>query len=162
MFHSLLVSLNCLFLIVPSVFSKVFTRALVLCVCFVDRWLSFCPFSFGHCIVCDVQHFAVLLSCVYCFVCLRPVSCVPYVSNDYFVPEECSIPCWCLWTVYSWLSLRFSLRFIIDSLLLLWHYVIFLYPPGFLLRTLVWVRTVTVLCVDVIWSSGLCCGIGWL
>jgi hypothetical protein len=57
------------------------TRALVLCVCFVDRWLSFCPFSFGHCIVCDVQHFAVLLSCVYCFVCLRPVSCVPYVAS---------------------------------------------------------------------------------
>ena len=28
------------------------TRSLVLCVCFVDRCLSFCPFSFGHCIVC--------------------------------------------------------------------------------------------------------------
>jgi hypothetical protein len=24
----------------------------VLCVCFVDRCLSFCPFSFGHCVVC--------------------------------------------------------------------------------------------------------------
>ena len=24
---------------------------LVLCVCFVDRCLSFCPFSFGHCVV---------------------------------------------------------------------------------------------------------------
>ena len=23
-----------------------------LCVCFVDRCLSFCPFSFGHCVVC--------------------------------------------------------------------------------------------------------------
>jgi hypothetical protein len=28
------------------------TRYLVLCVCFVDRCLSFCPFSFGHCVVC--------------------------------------------------------------------------------------------------------------
>jgi hypothetical protein len=28
------------------------TRSLVLCVCFVDRYLSFCPFSFGHCVVC--------------------------------------------------------------------------------------------------------------
>jgi hypothetical protein len=28
------------------------TRSLVLCVGFVDRCLSFCPFSFGHCIVC--------------------------------------------------------------------------------------------------------------
>ena len=28
------------------------TRYLVLCVCFVDRCLSFCTFSFGHCVVC--------------------------------------------------------------------------------------------------------------
>jgi hypothetical protein len=27
------------------------TRSLVLCVCFVDRCLSFCPFC-GHCVVC--------------------------------------------------------------------------------------------------------------
>jgi hypothetical protein len=29
------------------------TRSLVLCVCFVDRCLSFCNFSFGHCVVCS-------------------------------------------------------------------------------------------------------------
>ena len=29
-------------------------RSLVLCVCFVDRCLSFCPFSFGHCVVCSL------------------------------------------------------------------------------------------------------------
>ena len=35
----------------PSVFSGVrVTRSLVLC--FIDRCLSFCPFSFGHCVVC--------------------------------------------------------------------------------------------------------------
>jgi hypothetical protein len=28
-----------------------FTRSLVLYVCFVDRCLSFCPFSFGHCVI---------------------------------------------------------------------------------------------------------------
>jgi hypothetical protein len=28
------------------------TRSLVLCVCFVDSYLSFCPFPFGHCVVC--------------------------------------------------------------------------------------------------------------
>ena len=28
------------------------TQFLVLCVCLVDRCLSFCPFSFGHCVVC--------------------------------------------------------------------------------------------------------------
>jgi hypothetical protein len=28
------------------------TRSLILKVCFVDRCLSFCTFSFGHCVVC--------------------------------------------------------------------------------------------------------------
>ena len=37
----------------PPVFSGVrVIRYLVLCVCFVDRCLSFCPFSFDHCAVC--------------------------------------------------------------------------------------------------------------
>ena len=36
----------------PQVFSGVgVARFLVLCVCFVDHCLSFCPFSFGHCVV---------------------------------------------------------------------------------------------------------------
>jgi hypothetical protein len=38
----------------PPVLSGVrFTRPLVLCVCFVDRCLSFCTFSVGHCVVCS-------------------------------------------------------------------------------------------------------------
>ena len=38
----------------PPVFSGVrVTRSLVLLVCFVDRCLSFCTFSFGHCVVCS-------------------------------------------------------------------------------------------------------------
>ena len=38
----------------PQVFSGVgVARSLVLCVCFVDHCLSFCPFSFGHCVVCS-------------------------------------------------------------------------------------------------------------
>ena len=38
----------------PPVFSGVHvTRSLVLCVCFTDRCLSFCTFSFGHCVVCS-------------------------------------------------------------------------------------------------------------
>ena len=37
-----------------SVFSGVHvTRPLVLCLCFVDHCLSFCIFSFGHCVVCS-------------------------------------------------------------------------------------------------------------
>jgi hypothetical protein len=36
----------------PPVLSGVrVTRYLILCVCFVDNCLSFCPFSFGHCVV---------------------------------------------------------------------------------------------------------------
>ena len=36
----------------PPVFNGVHvTRSLVLCVCFVDRCLSFYTFSFGHCVV---------------------------------------------------------------------------------------------------------------
>ena len=38
----------------PPVFSGVrVTRSLVLYVCFVDRCLPFCTFSFGHCVVCS-------------------------------------------------------------------------------------------------------------
>jgi hypothetical protein len=38
----------------PTVVSRVrVTRSLVLYVCFVDRCLSFCTFSFGHCVVCS-------------------------------------------------------------------------------------------------------------
>jgi hypothetical protein len=28
-------------------------QSLVLCLCFVDRFLSFCTFSFGHCVDCS-------------------------------------------------------------------------------------------------------------
>jgi hypothetical protein len=39
----------------PQVFSRIrVTRSLVLYVCFVDRCLSFCTFSFGHCVVCRI------------------------------------------------------------------------------------------------------------
>jgi hypothetical protein len=41
-------------LISPPVFSGVrVTRSLVLYVCFVNCCLSFCAFSFGHCVVCS-------------------------------------------------------------------------------------------------------------
>jgi hypothetical protein len=37
----------------PSFFNGVrVTRSVVLFVSFVDRCLSFCPFSLGHCVVC--------------------------------------------------------------------------------------------------------------
>jgi hypothetical protein len=46
----------------PPVFSMVrVTRSLVLCVCFVYR-LSFCTFSFGHCVVCSTSRYRFWLS----------------------------------------------------------------------------------------------------
>ena len=50
----------------PPVFSGVrVTRSLVLNVCFVDRCLSFCTFSFGHCVVCSPSIYGFWLSLWY-------------------------------------------------------------------------------------------------
>ena len=38
---------------IPSFNGISVIRYLVLCVCFVNRCLSFCTFSFGHCVVCS-------------------------------------------------------------------------------------------------------------
>ena len=46
----------------PPVFSGVrVTRSLVLCVCFVNRCLSFCTFSFSHCVVCSSSIYGLCL-----------------------------------------------------------------------------------------------------
>ena len=46
----------------PPVFSGVrVTRSLVLCVCCVERCLSFCTFSFGHCVVCSSSTYGLFL-----------------------------------------------------------------------------------------------------
>jgi hypothetical protein len=52
------------------------TRSLVVCVCIVDGCLSFCPFPFGHCVICPsliyefrllIWYLQTLLSlCMYC------------------------------------------------------------------------------------------------
>ena len=40
------------------------TRSLVFYVCFVDRCLSFCTYSFGHCVVCfSIYEFSLSLWC---------------------------------------------------------------------------------------------------
>jgi len=49
-------------LISPLVFSGVrVTRSLVLYVCLVDRCLSFCTFSFGHCVFCSSSIYGLCL-----------------------------------------------------------------------------------------------------
>jgi hypothetical protein len=46
--------------------AKIFClQALVLCVCFVDRCLSFCPFTFGHCVVCSFSIYGFWLPLCY-------------------------------------------------------------------------------------------------
>ena len=50
----------------PLFYSEVrVTRSLVLCVCFVDCCLSFCTFSFGHCVVCSSTIYIFWLSLWY-------------------------------------------------------------------------------------------------
>jgi hypothetical protein len=52
----------CMFCRSLFVFSEVrVTQSLVLCVCFVDRCLFFCTFSFGHCVVCSSSFYRFLL-----------------------------------------------------------------------------------------------------
>jgi hypothetical protein len=41
------------FVLLLCIWTSRITRSLVLYVCFVDRCLSFCQFSFGHCVVCS-------------------------------------------------------------------------------------------------------------
>ena len=49
----LLCHINTIYLSSSPVFSGVrVTQSLVLCVCVADHCLSFCPFSFGHCVFC--------------------------------------------------------------------------------------------------------------
>jgi hypothetical protein len=62
----------------PPVFSGVHvTRFLVLYVCFVDRCLSFCTLSFGHCVVCS--------SSIYGFWLVSSNSSYTVVVNYYLV-----------------------------------------------------------------------------
>jgi hypothetical protein len=44
--------IRCNKVFIPSFQVRV-TRSFAWCVCFVDRCLSFCTFSFGHCVVCS-------------------------------------------------------------------------------------------------------------
>ena len=59
----------------PPVFSGVrVTRSLVLYVCFVDRCLSFCTFSFGHCVVCSSSIYGFWLPLWYLQTLLKSVT----------------------------------------------------------------------------------------
>jgi hypothetical protein len=68
----------------PPYFSGVrVTRSLVLCVCFVDRCLSFCTFSFGLCAVCPpIYEFGLLLWYLQILLNRKDtVACTIYISS---------------------------------------------------------------------------------
>jgi hypothetical protein len=61
----------------PTVFCGVrVTRSFVVCVCIVDRCLSFCPFSFGHCVVCSSSIYGLWLPLWYLQTFLAHVMCL--------------------------------------------------------------------------------------
>ena len=64
------------------VFCEVRVISLVLSVCFVDRYLSFCPFSFYHCVVCLSSIYGFLLPLCYLQILLidNNMSSVPLLA----------------------------------------------------------------------------------
>jgi hypothetical protein len=90
------------------------------CLWIVYSWLPLVLFVFLLCLVCPML--PVSLDCLYliapCFVCLRPVSCVPNVASVsglsildcplFCLSSSCVLCvqcCQCLWIVYTWLPL---------------------------------------------------------
>ena len=69
----------------PPVFCGVrVTRSLVLYVCFVDQCLSFCTFSFGHCVDCSSSIYGFWLPLWYLHTLLVFISTYMYPSNITF------------------------------------------------------------------------------
>ena len=65
----------------PPVLSGVrVSPSLVLCVCFVDRCLSLCTLSFGHCVVCYSSIYGFWLPLWYLQTLLRAMNKVQYMS----------------------------------------------------------------------------------
>jgi hypothetical protein len=65
----------------PPVFSGIrVTRSLVLCVCFLDRCLPLCTFSFGHCVFCL---FSIYWFCLPLWYLQTPVLHHPELCNKY-------------------------------------------------------------------------------
>ena len=101
------------------------------CLCFVDRFLSFCTFAFGNCIVCSsIYGFWIPLCYIqtlvtfynlYAILGIVPDSTISSMASVLkeigtayppLTPESCDQCRQCLWIVHSWLPLPFSLTFI--------------------------------------------------
>ena len=87
----------------PPVFSRVrVTRYLVLYVCFVDRCLSFCTFSFGHCVDCSSSIYGFALYLWYLQTLLIIVQCSVSVRRVLL-----SILLYCMTSAYPECTLDF-------------------------------------------------------
>ena len=73
----------------PPVFSGVrVTRSLVLCVCFVDRCLSFCIFSFGRCAVCSSSIYGFWLPLWYLQTLLLFYLWISFITNTNYLSKN--------------------------------------------------------------------------
>jgi hypothetical protein len=98
----------------PPVFSGVrVTWSLVLYVCFVDRCLSFCTFSFGHCVVCSSLLYGLWLPFWYLLAIVLSVL-LRYTDYDYLF--DIFWPLCCLFL--------FAIRIMITSLVSFGHCVV--------------------------------------
>jgi hypothetical protein len=82
------------FLSSPPVFSWVrVTRSLVLCVCFVDRCLSFCTFYFCHCVALFIFNIRiprrVSISCSTSDTCRDNLVTNPVISHEWGKDRKC-------------------------------------------------------------------------
>ena len=88
----------------PSFSGVRVTRSLVLCVCFVDRCLSFCTFSFGHNVVCSaIYGFWLPLrygeACLKYVVFLDVLICCLYLITNHFIYDVFK-----LWSVIVYIT----------------------------------------------------------
>jgi hypothetical protein len=85
------------YLSAPPVLSGVrVTRSLVLCVCFVDRCLSLCIFSFGHCVVCSSSTYGFWLKFWYLQTIHTAISQL-YRSVQFYWFYYCNCNCTCIY-----------------------------------------------------------------
>ena len=68
------------------------TRSLVLYVCFVDCCLSFCTFSFAHCVVCSSSIYGFWLPLLYLLSIVLSVL-LRYTDSDYLCCIICPLCC---------------------------------------------------------------------
>ena len=90
-------------------------QTLVLCVCFVDRCLSFYPFSFGHCVVCSS-----ITDSDYPFGIFKLFFC-PIFLNDFLGKYKKDLFAYIWYKAFSWVAIlhdAFSDMLLIDCLLL--------------------------------------------